>query len=211
LTVADPTFADLVEQARERLVIGCPAVELRDEDEFREPAWQEYIAETMTHLQAQQKEGLPEGLGLDLAVPGAAMLLDEETQERWATLDPSETPDTLRRLAARAVVTHALLRREAEEQMLIALVALELTKPADQRRIHIGTWPPEETGSKVSLAEEVASTARNLGLEKSEASLAALRKVVDGKRASGLPLADWPNLVAAWEKAGRQPSAGGQQ
>lgn len=199
--MADPTFADLVEQARSLLIIGCPAVEQRDDDEWSEPAWQQHVDETVAQMQTLHEDGLPDGLGLDLAVPASALHVREDGEDCYSPLDGTATPDDLRRVAARAVVAHALLRREAEEQMLIALIALDLTKPVDERRYRIGSWSPEEIGPKATLDEEVVGTARNLGLEKAEASLAAMRGHVEAKRAQDLPLNDWPNLVAAWEKA----------
>jgi hypothetical protein len=118
-------FADLLGQARARLRISHCAIEDYTTSSWSsgpdEPVSQRYVDETAAQLERLRAEGAPEDL--ELMVPTSVEYFDEDGQQAWARWEPA-SPETLRRVAAHAIVAYSLLRQEAEQQMVIALVAL---------------------------------------------------------------------------------------
>lgn len=174
------TFDDLLEQARQRLVLDVCAITARTDEHDGHPSFEpvedRYVANTLDHLQNLIAEGVPDDL--ELLIPSDAEALAENGDEIW--LDPDEATDEgLLRIAARAVAAYALLRRAAEEQMVTALWVMD----------RLG-W--DGKSPRASLAETVMTTAANIGLVAAEATLAEIKR---GARS------DDPDVVVAWEAA----------
>lgn len=115
------TFTDLINQARARLTLDVCAIRENTDDGYgpSEPVAQRFIDDTVTVLEKILVVAVRE----DLDLLGGGYYLNDEGREHafdWETA----APETLRRHAAHCAVSCALLRAEAEQQVVNAAAAL---------------------------------------------------------------------------------------
>lgn len=127
VSASETTLDALVEQARQCLVLDLGPISERqgnsDWCDWIDPVPQRLITDTMALLEGLRAEGLPEGL----QTSPCPEYINDDGRQAYADLTDA-TPDKLRRVAAHALVAYALLRQEAEKQMVAAWIALDMAE-----------------------------------------------------------------------------------
>jgi hypothetical protein len=124
--MSDPTFADLVEQARQRLTLTAGLIEENDGtfDGYYppdEPVSERLVIETVQHVAKLREQIAGEDLNVEVRPD---WYVNEDGNQQSLTWDTA-SPEVLRRFAAHAIVSYSLLRREAEQQMVNIIAALD--------------------------------------------------------------------------------------
>lgn len=124
--MSDSTFAVLVEQARQRLTLAPGVIEENNGSfdgyyEPDEPVSERLVVETVQHVAKLREQADGEDFCLLVAID---WYVNKDGNQQSFTWDTA-SPEVLRRVAAHAVVSYSLLRREAEQQMVNIIAALD--------------------------------------------------------------------------------------